>query len=113
MVLLDRNLGLSSAKKGVELVQSKMLKLAKSGYLPNVTASVNGVYLDPKVAEISNGANPEFSTSGAIVAEQLIYSESASANIDIQKELQKAQEGKIQASELDALLMHLLLILML
>ncbi len=101
--VVDRNLGLSSAKKSIELVQQDV-KLAKSGYLPNITASVNGVYLDPKVAKISNGTNPEFSTSGAIVAEQLIYSESASANVDIQKELQKAEKAKYNASELDALL---------
>jgi outer membrane protein TolC len=101
--VVDRNLGLSSAKKGIELVKQDV-KLAKSGYLPNVTASVNGVYLDPRVAKISNGTNPEFSTSGAIVAEQLIYSESASANVDIQKELQKAERAKYNASELDALL---------
>ncbi len=101
--VLDRNLGLSSAKKGVELTEQDV-KTAKSGYLPNVTASVNGVYLDPRVAEISNGANPEISTSGAIVAEQLIYSESASANIDIQEELQKVQQANYNASELDALL---------
>ena len=101
--VLDRNLSLSSAKKGVELTEQDV-KTAKSGYLPNISASVNGVYLDPRVAEISNGTNPELSTSGAIVAEQLIYSESASANIDIQQELQKAQEATYNASELDALL---------
>ncbi len=101
--VLDRNLSLSSAKKGVELIEQDV-KTAKSGYLPNVSASVSGVYLDPRVSEISNGANPELSTSGAIVAEQLIYSESASANIDIQQELQKAQEATYNASELDALL---------
>lgn len=101
--VIDRNLGLSSAKKGVELTQQDV-KSAKSGYLPDVSASVNGVYLDPKVAEISNGTNPEFSTSGTVVAKQLIYSESASANIDIQEELKKAQEANYNASELDALL---------
>ncbi len=101
--VLDKNLGLSSARKGVDLTQQDV-KIAKSGYLPNVTANVYGIYLDPRVAEISNGTNPEFSTSGAIVAEQLIYSESASANIDIQKELQKAQQATYNASELDALL---------
>lgn len=101
--VLDRNLGLASSKKGVELTQQE-IKTAKSGYLPNVTASINGVYLDPRVAEISNGSNPEISTSGVVVAEQLIYSESASANIDIKKELQKAQEATYNANELDALL---------
>ncbi|WP_299886869.1 TolC family protein [uncultured Lacinutrix sp.] len=101
--VLDKNLSLSSTKKAVELTEQDV-KTAKSGYLPNIGASVNGLYLDPRVAEISNGTNPEFSTSGAIVAEQLIYSESASANIDIQQELQKAQQATYNASELDALL---------
>ncbi|MDO5979537.1 TolC family protein [Flavivirga spongiicola] len=101
--VLDQNLGLSSNKKSIEL-SSQDVKIAKSGYLPNVTAGVSGVYLDPRVAEISNGSNPEISTSGNVVLEQLIYSESASANIDIKEDLQKAQEAVYNASELDALL---------
>ncbi len=101
--VLDQNLGLSSSKKSIEL-SSQDVKIAKSGYLPNVTAGVSGVYLDPRVAEISNGANPEISTSGNVVLEQLIYSESASANIDIKDELQKAEQENYNANELDALL---------
>ncbi|TGV03519.1 TolC family protein [Flavivirga rizhaonensis] len=101
--VLDKNLGLSSGKKSIEL-SSQDVKTAKSGYLPNVTAGVSGVYLDPKVAEISNGSNPEFSTSGNVVLEQLIYSESASANIDIKDELQKAEQENYNANELDAIL---------
>ncbi|AXG69969.1 outer membrane protein TolC [Kordia sp. SMS9] len=101
--VIDKNLSLSSSKKGIELTEQDV-KTAKSGYLPNVTASVNGLYLDPRVAEISNGTNPEFSTSGNVVLEQLVYSESATANIDIQKELVKAQQATYNATELDALL---------
>lgn len=101
--VLNQNLGLSSSKKSIEL-SSQDVKIAKSGYLPNVTAGVNGVYLDPRVAEVSNGANPEISTSGNVVLEQLIYSESALANIDIKNELQKAEQAHYNANELDALL---------
>ncbi len=101
--VLDKNLSLSSSEKSVEL-SGQDVKTAKSGYLPNVSAGVSGVYLDPRVAEISNGANPEFSTSGNVVLEQLIYSESASANIDIRKELQKAEQAIYDTNELDALL---------
>ena len=101
--VLEQNLSLASSKKGVEL-SSQDVKTAKSGYLPNLTAGANAFYLDPKVAEISNGANPEFSTSGNIILEQLIYSESASANIDIQKELFNAQQEVYNTNELDALL---------
>ncbi len=101
--VLDKNLSLSSSEKSVEL-SGQDVKIAKSGYLPNMSAGVSGVYLDPRVAEISNGANPEFSTSGNVVLEQLIYSESASANIDIRKELQKAEQAIYDTNELDALL---------
>lgn len=101
--VLQDNLSLASSKKGVELT-GQDIKTAKSGYLPNVTANANALYLDPKVAEISNGANPEFSTSGNVILEQLIYSEGASANIDIQKELFNAQQEVYNANELDALL---------
>jgi len=101
--VLGENLSLKSEKKNIELIEQDV-KTAKSDYLPNLTANTNTVYLDPKVAEISNGQNPEFSTSGDITLKQLIYSEGASANTYIQKELQKAQVETYNAAELDALL---------
>jgi len=102
-VVVENNLSLQAEKKNIDLA-SQDIKTAKSSYLPDVTASANGVYLDPRVAEISGGSNPEFSTSGSVVASQLIYSESASANIDIQNNLQKAQQEAYNSVELDALL---------
>ncbi|PQJ21240.1 hypothetical protein BSU00_09730 [Tenacibaculum sp. SG-28] len=61
------------------------------------------MYIDPELAKVSNGLNPEFSTNGNIAAQQLLYSESAVANIAIQKELEKAQEEIYNTAELDAL----------
>ncbi|WP_109097423.1 TolC family protein [Aquimarina sp. AU58] len=101
--VVEKNLSLDAERKNIEL-SSQDVKTAKSSYLPNVTANATGVYLDPKVAEISNGSNPEFSTSGNIALEQVIYSESAGANITIQENLQKAQQETYNAAELDAIL---------
>ncbi len=101
--VVEKNLSLDVERKNIEL-SSQDVKTAKSSYLPNVTASANAAYLDPEVAEISNGANPEFSTSGNVTLEQVIYSEGAGANITINENLQKAQEETYNAAELDALL---------
>ncbi|MEX0273280.1 MAG: TolC family protein, partial [Flavobacteriaceae bacterium] len=100
---LKNNLSLQSTQKDVELGQQDV-KSAKSGYLPSVTASGTGSYVDPSLAEISNGQNPEFSTSGNITLNQVLFSESANANISIQKSLQKAQQENFNAAELDLIL---------
>lgn len=101
--VIGRNLGLEVERKSVDL-SSQDVKTAKSTFLPDVSATATGVYLDPRVAEISGGTNPEFSTSGTVGLQQLIYSESAAAGINIQENLQKAQHETYDAAELDAIL---------
>ncbi len=98
--VLDRNLSLQSVQKDVVLSEQD-LKLAKSNYLPSVTAAANGTYTDPDLAEISSGQNPEFQTAGNITLQQTVFSEAANANIAIQKNLQKAQQENFNAEELD------------
>ena len=83
---------------------SRMSELPGATICPTLTASGSGTYVDPDLAAISNGQNPEFSTAGAITLNQTIYSEAANANITIQKKLQKAQEENFNASQLDAIL---------
>ncbi len=101
--VVGRNLGLEVERKNIEL-STQDVKTAKSNFLPDVSASATGVYLDPRVAEISNGQNAEFSTSGSVDLQQLIYSEGAAAGVTIQENLQKAQQETYNAAELDALL---------
>ncbi|WP_103072188.1 TolC family protein [Aquimarina sediminis] len=101
--VVEKNLSLHSERKNVEL-SGQDVKTAKSNYLPDLTANATAVYIDPKVAEISNGSNPEFSTSGNVALEQVIYSESAGANITIKENLQKAEQENYNAAELDAIL---------
>jgi len=101
--VVGENLSLEAEKKNINLSEQDV-KIAKSNYLPNVDAVVNGVYLDPRVAELSNGQNSELSSSGSVVIEQLLYSENASANIAIQENLKNAQQEIYNSVELDALL---------
>jgi len=101
--VVGNNLTLKSEKKNIEL-SDQDVKTAKSDYLPELSASASAVYIDPKVAEVSNGQNPEFSTSGNLTLNQLIYSEGVAANTDIQKSLKEAQKEVYNAAELDGLL---------
>ncbi len=97
------NLTLETRRKDIELAQQDV-KSAKSTYLPNVTGSASGVYIDPELAELSNGQNPEYSTDGNVTLTQTIFSEAANANISIQKSLLKAQQEDFNAEELDLIL---------
>lgn len=100
--VLSENLSLKSGAKDLELV-GQDLKTAKSNYLPEVTGSVTSTYLDPKIAEISNGQNPEYSTDGNITISQTIFAPGATANVKIQEDLQRAQQETYNASQLDAI----------
>ncbi|RNC80199.1 MAG: hypothetical protein ED556_13930 [Winogradskyella sp.] len=98
--VLDKNLVLQSSQKDVDLT-TQDVKASKSNYIPSITASANGTYNDPDLAEISNGQNPEFQTAGNITLEQTVFSEAANANISIQKSLQKAQQENFNTDQLD------------
>lgn len=97
---LNKNLSLLSVEKDIALSEQDV-KLAKSNYLPSVTAAANSTYTDPNLAEISNGQNPEFQTAGNITLQQTVFSEAANANIAIQKNLQKAQQENFNAEALN------------
>ncbi|MEI6866672.1 TolC family protein [Flavicella sp.] len=99
---VGENLDLKSEKKTRELSENEF-QSAKNQYLPDLTASANAAYIDPDLAAIPL-AGPEFSTTGSVTLEQLIYSPDASANKTIQKELNKAQQEVYNTAELDLLL---------
>ena len=97
---LEQNLFIQSDQRDVDLAIQEV-KRANSNYLPSLTASGTATYVDPKLAEISNGQNPEFSTAANVTLNQTVFSEAANANIAIQKNLQKAQQESFNASQLD------------
>ena len=83
------------------LLTEQDVNLARSNYLPNVTASASGVYVDPNLAEVANGQSPEFSTFGDVTLSQTVFSEAANANITIKKALQQAQKENYNSEELN------------
>ncbi|WP_033956280.1 TolC family protein [Psychroserpens jangbogonensis] len=99
---IAENLELQTIEQDVQLSQ-KDLQFAKSDYLPNVTAGATGSYVDPELAKISNGQNPEFATSGNISLQQTVFSESANANISIQRSLRNAQQENYNSEELNTI----------
>ncbi|MDT0559029.1 TolC family protein [Ichthyenterobacterium sp. W332] len=97
---IAKNLELQTIEKDISLTE-KDVQLAKSDYLPNVTAGGTGSYVDPKLAEVSNGQSPEITTSGNVTLQQTIYSEAANANISIQKSLRDAQQENYNSEALN------------
>ena len=97
----ERNLFLQSRQKDVELSQQDV-KTAESNYYPDITANATLRNIDERVAAAPLA--PEFSTDGNIQLNQTVYSEAASANITVQKNLQKAEQANFNAAELDAVL---------
>lgn len=97
---IEENLQLKTLVQDT-LLSGQDVKLAKSNYLPNMTASASGVYVDPNLAEVANGQSPEFSTFGNITLNQTVFSEAANANISIQKLLRDAQKENYNSEELN------------
>ncbi len=97
------NLDLETSR--TELALSKQeLRAAKSSYLPSIFGSATGSYLDPAVAEISGGQNPEYSTAGNLSVSQVLFSSGLNTNIGIQKDLVDAQQENHRRNELDVIL---------
>lgn len=99
---IAKNLDLQTIEQDIRLTE-KDVQVAKSDYLPNVTAGASGSYVDPELAAVANGSNPEISISGNITLQQTIFSESANANISIQKSLRAAQQENYNSEALNTI----------
>ncbi|MEM6262064.1 MAG: TolC family protein [Bacteroidota bacterium] len=99
---IEKNLTLQSSQQDVTLADWEV-KTARSDYLPDVSASATGTYVDPENAINGFGQNPEFSSSGNLSLTQVVYSPNVSANISIQKALQKAQQENFNTDKLDVI----------
>ena len=99
--VLGENLFLKSSRKDVELSEQDV-RAAWSNYFPSINGSANFTYVNPEAAEVSFGNNPEYSTSGGVTLDQIVYSPDANANISIQKDILSAQQEILTANELDA-----------
>ena len=99
---LEENLNISISKKDVALTEND-IALAKSQFLPTVDADVTALTLDKNRSSSIIGLSEQSVIIGGKI-QQLIYSESAIANIAIQKHLLKAQEFATEQEISDQLL---------
>ncbi|WP_268122570.1 TolC family protein [Roseivirga pacifica] len=100
--VIESNLNLQASSKSVALSEQDV-KSAKSNYLPDVTATASSTYVDPEIAKISNGQNPEYQTQTAVTLNQTIYSPDASAGVRINRELKEAQQKQYEADQLNTI----------
>jgi len=100
--VLEQNLLLQSQEKDIDLA-GQDLRIAQSNYLPSLTASGTASHVDPDLASNGFGQNPEYSTSGAVVLQQTLFSEAANAGIRIQRMLREAQKENYNAAALDVI----------
>jgi len=76
---------------------------AKTDYYPDLSAGLNSVMIDGKRAEVSNGTQAEYTTTGNLTATQLIYSDQVLGNITSQKYLYQASLLDHKNIELDVI----------
>ncbi|MDG1378694.1 MAG: TolC family protein [Flavobacteriaceae bacterium] len=98
--VIAENLQLQVTQKNISLGQ-KEVALARSDYLPSLKVGASGAYIDPKLAAVSNGQNPEVSAEANLILQQTILSEPANANISIQKSLLQAQQEDYNSESLN------------
>jgi len=76
------------------------IRTAKSSYRPHLDLGLAGVAIDENHAIASLGNYPMYAAGSATLT-QLIYSNDASANISIQKDLQRVRELDLEGLRLD------------
>lgn len=101
-VALEENLSLKTSNLDVALA-AENLAAAKTAYRPDLSVSGRGLYLDPDLARLSGGSNPEKTLSGAVTLSQTLYSEDGSANISGQRSLLNAQREIYNTAVLDTI----------
>jgi len=111
---LERKLSLNSAVQEAITVNLELaarerfvsagaqdVKQARSRLLPQIDLLGTGIVIDKDRAEASFGSQAQRTLSGSVTATQVIYSEPAWANLDIQKSLQKSREWDFEQLQLD------------
>lgn len=97
---LADNLDLRATSLDVEL-EEQSRRGAWSGYLPDLTASARAAHVDPDLAVLTNGQNPEFSANASLTLTQVLFSPDATSAIQAQNDLVTAQRQAFRAEELD------------
>lgn len=94
------NLDIIAGQIGVKASEENIAEV-RSVLYPTVTANLGYNQVNSDNAYVESGFNAKNTTSGAITLQQILFSEKALANLDIQKKLQIAQEAQQKALELE------------
>ena len=97
---LADNLGLAAARQALE-VEAYDQDLARSRYRPNLYLEATGRQIDDTRARLALGQEPERLATGAVVLEQLLFSEPALAAVAIAESLDRARRAEVEAQSLD------------
>lgn len=100
--VVEKNYKLKAEKQKVE-ISKEDTKIAKSSYLPKVTASGSAMNLDPAIAEALGQNSKSINSSVKATVEQVLYSQEASSNIKIKKYQEKASEAQFSSQTLNML----------
>ena len=74
---------------------------AKTNFAPQIDSSLTGLIIDSDRAEASFGTQPETTLVGKLSITQLLFSEKALANVQIQRILQSTRELDLEKVKLD------------
>ena len=99
---LDANLDLA-VEDHVVAAGSKNIGLARSRFLPQVDVLALATVIDADRAVASVGRQPQRTLEGGATATQLLFSESAWANVTIQDRVQLSREAQRNVLQLDVL----------
>jgi outer membrane protein TolC/ABC-type uncharacterized transport system substrate-binding protein len=94
------NLNIISAKLGVAANKENIAEV-RSTLFPKITGELGYSQLNSGNVYVENGFYPQKSVSGAIKLQQILFSEKALANLEIQKELHVAVEEQQRSLEIE------------
>ena len=99
---IEKNLSVIIGKLGTK-VSSETVNEVKSIFYPKLTASFGYTQLNSDNVYVEYGFYAEKSTDATIKLEQILFSEKALANLEIQKELEIASKAQQEALELEVI----------
>lgn len=99
---IEKNLSIIIGKLGVE-VANKTVDEVESVFYPKVTVNLGYTELNDDNVYVENGFYAQKSKNASIQLEQILFSEKALANLDIQKELEVATKAQQEALELEVI----------
>ncbi|MDY7093484.1 MAG: TolC family protein [Acidobacteriota bacterium] len=97
---IEQNLDLAAQRRSVAAGEQDVRR-ARSVFWPSLEVSGTALQIDEDRAAASFGSQPEQSFTAGLTATQLLYSDGARANAEIQRQLQLSREEELAVLRLD------------